>query len=103
MPADSKPIIEITLHREVGVLARVALEAGEYVFGQDASCEFSVNLPMVAARHARLKVSLASIVWEDLENGSVAERSVASGDVEAEFFEARFGPLVVTMRSLLGA
>jgi pSer/pThr/pTyr-binding forkhead associated (FHA) protein len=63
-------LAEIFVSANQLLLAKYAIEQGDYIIGSDATCHIVVEAEQVARHHARLTFSGFELLIEDLGNGS---------------------------------
>src|ERR1700753_3609186 len=67
--ADAAPdqiLAEIFVYVGPELIAKYAIEHGEYIIGRDASCPIAVDADLVSRHHARLTFNAYELVIEDL-------------------------------------
>src|ERR1700753_3006157 len=67
--ADATPdqiTAEILVYVGPNLIAKYAIEHGEYIIGRDASCPVAIDADLVSRHHARLTFNAFELVIEDL-------------------------------------
>ncbi|HEY7512728.1 MAG TPA: FHA domain-containing protein [Vicinamibacteria bacterium] len=96
-PSTPAPRSRATARRLTWKGGRTTLAQGEHVLGRDPDLELSFDSPSVSRRHARLRVSPAEVVLEDLgsKNGTWVNGRRVGGPVPlADRDEIRLGNTV---------
>lgn len=92
---------EVILRHDGAELAHVTLSDGGYVIGSDPEAHISVDLPGVAARHARLIITPGEVLIEDLGSPSgtfVADEPVTVVHRVAPNQFVRLGDVLIEIR-----
>lgn len=65
-PAAERLLAEVHVFVASELIAKYAIEHGEYIIGRDASCPVSIDADLVSRHHARLTFNAFELVIEDL-------------------------------------
>jgi predicted component of type VI protein secretion system len=63
-------LAEVHVYSKTELIAKYAIEHGEYIIGRDASCHIVVEAEEVSRHHARVSFSAYELIIEDLGSGN---------------------------------
>ncbi len=68
--AEAAIIAEVLVYSKTGLLAKYAIEHGEYIIGRHSSCHIVVDADAVSRHHARLSFNAYELIIEDLSSSN---------------------------------